>query len=522
MSRARRFIRNVASSYLLLFASMLYVLASVPLALKFLTREEFGLWALMTQISGYLALIDLGTSPSVSRLLIDCKDRPDDGDYGSLIQTGGLVLTCQGVIILLVGLLGSPLASHLLQIPSHLEASFVYLMRWQSVILAAGFVTRVFGHVLYAHQQSDHINYVQAILSVVNLLVLWVAFLVGVRTYSILWVGATTCAVTSITYVAFCVKLRLLPKRGHWGVPSWSRFRELFQYGKDVFLISLGRQLTMASQTLVISRSLGLGAVAAWSVGTRIFNVLLQLISRIFDFAEPIFAEMVVRGERDNLRERFRSTTTLAASLSGVAAVLFALCNTSFVSLWTSGKITWSVPCDVLLGIWLIILVQVGCHVGLVFVSKQVEWIRYVYFVEGAIFVGVASLAALRGGLATIVAMSILCSLGFSYLRGLRHTVSFLGLSMREIAVDWLKPMARIILFLVPAALLAAWAFRPLTTFPRLLAAGLPVGAYASFLLLRYGIPDSLKGDVVRHAPKMLSRGLGRLIGVPEIRATSE
>jgi hypothetical protein len=174
------------------------------------------------------------------------------------------------------------------------------------------------------------------------------------------------------------------------------------------------------------------------------------------------------------------------------------------------------------LGIWLIILVQVGCHVGLVLVSKQVEWIRYVYFVEGAIFVVLASLAAPRGGLPAIVVVSILCSLGFSYLRGLRHTVFFLGFSMREIAVDWLTPMARIILFLTPAALLAGWAFRPLTTFPKLLAAGLPVGAYGSFLLLRYGIPDSLKGDVVKHAPKMFSSWLGRVIGAPQMRATSE
>jgi O-antigen/teichoic acid export membrane protein len=270
----------------------------------------------------------------------------------------------------------------------------------------------------------------------------------------------------------------------------------------------------MASQTLVISRSLGLGAVAAWSVGTRIFNLLLQLISRIFDFAEPIFAEMVVRGERDSLRERFQSTTTLGASLSGVAAVLFALCNTPFVSLWTSGKIIWSVPCDVLLGIWLIILVQVGCHTGLVLASKRIEWMRYVYFSEGAVFVVLATLVGTRGGLSAIVVVSILCSLGFSYLRGLRHTISFLGLSMREITLDWLAPMGRIILFLVPVALLAGWAFRPLTTFPRLLAAGLPTGVYASFLLLRFGIPNNLKGDVVKHAPRMLSRWLGTVIGV--------
>ena len=152
---------------------------------------------------------------------------------------------------------------------------------------------------------------------------------------------------------------------------------------------------------------------------------------------------------------------------------------------------------------------------GLVLASKRIEWMRYVYFAEGAIFVVLATLAGPRGGLSAIVAVSILCSLGFSYLRGLRHTVSFLGFSLREIAVGWLTPMTKIIFFLAPVALLAGWAFRPLTTFPRLLAAGLPTSAWGSFLLLRYGIPKSLKGDVVKHAPKTLSRWLGRVIGVP-------
>ena len=423
------------------------------------------------------------------------------------------MLVCQGVIILCVGVLASPLASHLLQIPAGLETPFIYLMRWQSAILAAGFVTRVFGHILYAHQRIDYVNYVQATLSVFNLLVLWVAFLSGAGVYSVLWSSATSCVVTGLTYLALCLRFRLLPKKGGWGAPSWLRFRELFQYGKDVFLISLGRQLTMASQTLVISRSLGLGAVAAWSVGTKIFNLLVQLITRIFDFSEPIFAEMVVRNERDILRERFRSTTILGASLAGVAAVLFALCNTPFVSLWTAGKIVWSVKCDLLLGIWLIILVLVEWHVGLILVSKRIEWMRYVYFAEGAVFIGLATFAAPRGGLVAIVAVSILCSLCFSYLRGVRHTVAFLGFSIREITVDWLAPMGRIILLLAPVALLVAWMLQPLSTFPRLLAAGLPTAIYASFLLLRYGIPNSLKGDVIKHAPKSLSRGLGWIIG---------
>src|SRR5437667_11179461 len=99
--RLRRFFHAVGSGYAQLIANTLYVLASVPLALHFLQKREFGLWALAMQLSGYLQLIDLGMSSSVSRHLIDHKDNRLSGDYGGMIQTAALVLFVQGFLVLL-------------------------------------------------------------------------------------------------------------------------------------------------------------------------------------------------------------------------------------------------------------------------------------------------------------------------------------------------------------------------------------------------------------------------------------
>jgi len=74
MSRLRRAVHGVASGYVLLAATAVYSLASVPLALHYLSKERFALWALMSSIGNYLGLIDLGMSSSVARLLIDHKD----------------------------------------------------------------------------------------------------------------------------------------------------------------------------------------------------------------------------------------------------------------------------------------------------------------------------------------------------------------------------------------------------------------------------------------------------------------
>src|SRR5260370_29360926 len=82
ISRTKRFASALASGYLALAANVVYTLASIPLALHYLTREEFGLWAVVGQITGYFALLDFGVGQSVSRILIDYKDDVNGGEYG--------------------------------------------------------------------------------------------------------------------------------------------------------------------------------------------------------------------------------------------------------------------------------------------------------------------------------------------------------------------------------------------------------------------------------------------------------
>ena len=53
MSRLKKFTHSLLSGYVALGVNVFYTLASVPLALHYLGKAEFGLWALVSQISGY-------------------------------------------------------------------------------------------------------------------------------------------------------------------------------------------------------------------------------------------------------------------------------------------------------------------------------------------------------------------------------------------------------------------------------------------------------------------------------------
>ena len=497
MSRFRLYMQGVASSYVSLAATVVYSLISVPLSLKFLTNSEYGLWGLLTQFVSYLWLIDCGMSPSVGRLLIEHKDQRDEGAYGGLIKTSILVTFAQGAIVLIAGVgLARPL-SQISQIPADLHDRFCALIRWQAVITAAMFATRISRNVLFAHQRNDLINRIQAVSAMVGLATLWLALRWQAGIESILWSNAAATVFIAVVSWWCCVRLRLWPVQRAWGRPSWKSFQELFGYGKDVFVVQIGSVLIMAAQPIIVSRCLGLEAVAAWSVGTKAFFMLFGLIYQAFDISVPALSEMIVRGEKERLRQRFTNIVAVSMTLSGVAAVAYATCNSLFVTIWTHGRISWWAGNDVLLGLWMIAAVLIHANGSFIIMTKRIAGMRYVYVLEGMAFVALAGLVTKRGGLPVMIGCSIVCSLCFSGAYGLWRVNEYFKFSLPELERLWLVPLTRILAVAVPGALLIWWLTASLASLPRLVTCATIVGAMCGGLFYRWGIPLDLRTEIL-------------------------
>ncbi len=509
----RRLLQTLASGYLSLAAASVYTLVSVPLVLHFLTKLEFGLWALMFQIAGYLALIDFGMSPAVARLLIEEKDRPESGAYGSLIQTGFLVNVAQGFLILSTGLLLAPIFSNLLRIPADLRSQFDSLIRWQCAITGATFATRIFRHILYAHQRNDIINYSQTAMFLTQLGVLWVALQAQSGVFSILWMNAFALVFTVLINYWNCLHLKLLPPRHAWGKPQWTRFKELFGYSKDVFLLHLGAQLITASQSVIISRTLGLTAVAVWVVGTKVFTMLGTLIYQFFDFSAPAFSEMIVRGERERLRARFSGILVISETIGGIAAVIYAASNSTFVSVWTAGKISWSGWNDLLLGCWMMVSILIHADGCFIILTKRIGFMRFIYLLEGLAFVIVASLVAPLGGFPAIIGTSILCSICFSGSYGIRRINAYFNFHFPELELRWLAATVKMAGVMIVAAI-ALWSIgHTLSPIVRLALYGITLGCLGIVLFFRYGISGEIRADLLRHTPRFFQPALAALLG---------
>lgn len=512
MSRLKNFSRNVTTSYLQLGVNVVYSLASVPLILHWLSKSEFGLWMLLVQLMSYIALVDLGMNSALARFLVDHKDQRGAGGYGALVKASVLVSAAQGLIVLAVVTLGSPLLAELMKIQPEYQKTFVDLMRIQGLIAAFTFCTNPLGMMLYAHQRMDITNRASIFSLAASLGLLLLFLLQGCGIYSFVYANAITALMVPGYLFWHCRRLGFVPQAGDWGTASVKTFKELFLFGKDVFLMNLGAQLVTASQVIIVSRTLGLEAAATWSVGTKLWMLMRQVMFQPYSAASPGLCEMLARNETERLRYRFKNLVLLTASLGVFLGMAYALCNSLFITVWTGGKIAWSPLNDVLLGLWIFITAMQAPHCGFVTVTKQIGGMRYIFFVEGCCFVTLSLLLGYRWGLPGILVCSLLCLVLFSYQFGLRRSERYFQVPIWELAVDWVRPALKLAVVLALVGAITWFATLDLPVIWRLVIHGAVSGFVGGYLFLRIGLPPEMVQEAGARLPRPAARLLEALV----------
>lgn len=440
MSRKRRFIFALGSGYAAIAANILYTASAIPLALHYLTREEFGLWSVVLQITGYLSLLDLGVGQSVSRLLVDTKDDVNGGIYGSVLQTALFVFAVQAFIIASFGFLFSRPICFLMGIPPNLTSTFEALLQLQCVVFSLNFLLWPFGLLpLWSHQRLDLANFASIAGFAAGLLFLWIGFRTGLRTFSLLIANVASEAVNISLTILATTRLKLLPCWGYWGTISWERSWEVFRFSRDVFVSQLAGQLIWASQPILVSRLIGLDAAAVWSVCTKSFNMAQVVVYRLYDFSVAGFSEMIVRGEIDRFRSRLGSIIALSAVGAGFFAVLGALGNRSFVNFWTAGKVSWDMWSDLAAAAYLLSTIVTRCYTGLTGMVKQIGNYKYISLLEGVLVITGSIILGPRLHFVGVLLSSLLANLLCSGAYGVFRVSRYFNMPIVDVIFGWLK-----------------------------------------------------------------------------------
>jgi O-antigen/teichoic acid export membrane protein len=434
--RLRNTILTGATSYIQMGSLMLTQLVAIPLALHFLDYDRFGLWSFVSQSLGYLLLLDFGVSSSLGRLLVEPIHKGDEREWNGWFNLSLAVLTIQAALILGLGLAFVEPILHWFNIPAPLLAEARQLWLMMLFLNALALPTRLFQGILGAQNRAYWVYASLAIGTWAGLAAFYVFLKLGWGSLAYGFSALAQSIVSSgLPLIAvlrgpnrFRVSLRGLP---------WHHARELFGFSSAVFVIGVAVQIVFMSQSLVVTKILGLGAVASFTVCSRVPMLLMQLIWRPFDAFSPRWQIYWAKGQTETLTKEYRRMVRLTIGLSVLAMVCCFAMNRWFVFIFGKQDLYAGKPFDFFFALF--VMVQVWNHcLGFNFVlAKRLKGLAAIVSVDTVVYLGVAIAGTKWFGLTGYIAFTALYGLlGIAFWYITLKAPPILGLSAGKLFKD--------------------------------------------------------------------------------------
>lgn len=297
-------------------------LLAVPLLIRLIGVEEYGLWILVSAAVGVLSVAEAGLSVSTTYFL--SRDLAED-DVAGVSQTltvtfGGMVLLASAAALLLwfgadwwVGFFPNIGAAQRLVAVKAFQVG--------ALVIWARLVQQILVSVEQAFQRYGIINIVNTLQSIIGNLGLVTVAWVGGRTLALMqWQAVTTMVMLMVHLSVGWFLLRHLKL-----VPSWNRnkSRSVARYSLLTWLGTLGGMMFNQGDRLIVGAMLGTTVLGVYGAITSITVQINGLSALLVQPLLPVVSRLTAKRDADlrlvheRVKESFRLNAFAAFGMGG-------------------------------------------------------------------------------------------------------------------------------------------------------------------------------------------------------------
>jgi O-antigen/teichoic acid export membrane protein len=316
-------------------------LLCVPLYVKFMGVESYGLFSLCSAIMGLLLILDFGLSTAAIRETATLSAVPgQDEEIRSFLRTLECIYWPVAVLIAVSVVLASPwIAFHWIS-PDKLSREDVHqALLLLGVSATCRWPSRLYGGVLQGRQEQVLLNWIVGISATIR----------SLGSVLILWLVSPTiqafllCQIAGDIVETLSTKIalgRVLPKSEAPGVFDRKYLARVGRFtagvgGTDVFYTILTQM-----DRLILSRLVTLETLGYYSLASVAAAALLKLVVPIGTAAFPRFAELVSQHDTERLKKTYHLLSQLVSVLSIPACLVMASFSQELLLLWTGNTTT--------------------------------------------------------------------------------------------------------------------------------------------------------------------------------------
>lgn len=414
MPRTERYFRSLITGYGATVITSLCILASVPLALSFISTASFAIWGLILQVSGYLLLGDLGVSSAVGRLLMNHLPSRPSMQYGQIFFAGLISFIGQAFLVFAFGVGFAFFGPTILDIPADMRPDFTRLMICQTSIISVFFPLKTVTYAFVAQGRYEWINVSTALGSFASLLVLLVGLTSGLGLSAYIAASLAESVLICSIQIAMASKSGLLPKKREYFFPAKQQILAVWEIGWDIFLVGLGNRLFYTSQSFLLARFAGLDSVAVWLIGSKLFYFGREMLSKAAFMAGPPLMSLYVESLRAKAELRLAQISKVLGYCAAIFGGLLIIGNSLFVELWSGGKVSWPETSNIALAALLVCNAFSFSLIHLLGMELRFKTLRYLTFLEAAFFILSSCYFVPRLGSSSVAPLMLLSTLLFS------------------------------------------------------------------------------------------------------------
>lgn len=357
--RARRIVLSLVASYGARGIGILTGLVTVPLTLKYLGAERYGIWMTLSSFFMLLSFADLGLGGGLLNHISEANGKDDRLQAAKAVSSAFFILSAIGLVIGLVSTLvipwlgvGSLFKMSAATAGAELRAATLCV----GLILAVNVPLGIVDRVRAGYQEG----YVTSVFQIGGNLAAFVCLLTVIHFGgSLAWLVLALTAPPALAVMANGARLFATDKP--YVRPRWKMFDRtvaisILRVGVMFLALQVAMSLAYASDNLVILRCAGPEAVTGYSVPMRLFSTITMLANLATAPLWPAFGEAIARGDFEWVRRTLKFCLVTTALLTGGASLILVVLGKWLVHLWVGSKVEVDYPLLASMGVLTVVL----------------------------------------------------------------------------------------------------------------------------------------------------------------------
>jgi len=331
-SDTKKFIKGVTSGYAFTIISMLVSLWMVPFTLKYLSKPEYGIFAIITDLLGWLSIANLGITSAFNSKGAQLLGTKNYNELNVVLSTTFFSQLFSALLIVIIGifLVWNP---NLLfgDIGSLEHIGIVVALTVLSFIIS--YVMQPLNSLLIADKQIHIDNYLRFGLLALRTILTIVFLISGFKLVSIAFSNLIgTLIIAIITWIR--AKKTLSFAKIEFRLWQKSVFQFLLKNGIWFTIGGIAGILILRMDAFLIGKYISLAVVANFTISSKLYQIASNIHQQFFNTTRPYFSQIYGKNNFKKLNQLYDLVYYSSFLTAFIFGVFIFVLNKWFIGWW--------------------------------------------------------------------------------------------------------------------------------------------------------------------------------------------